>query len=67
MGIKGRLDRIERKAGLDRGEIIIEISVFNDEAAGRLPGRETQIARQRAEGRRVIVVMVPYEGPPEGL
>jgi hypothetical protein len=63
MGIKGRLDRLERKMGLHRETIIvIERTVFgDDDRPGGFLDRETQIAQQRAEGKRMIIVEIPCE------
>jgi hypothetical protein len=55
--IERRLERLEEKAGQHGEELIIEIQHFSRGVV--LPDRDEEIARQRAEGKKIIVVKVP--------
>ncbi len=59
MGILKRVKTLEERCGTSKkaGELIIRLRRFSA-AASDLPPVEEQIARQRKEGRKVIVVRV---------
>jgi hypothetical protein len=64
MGILKRLKKLEDQCGQRKnGELIIRIRRFSDGACD-LPSVEEQIARQRKEGKKIIVVRVKAEPGP---
>jgi hypothetical protein len=59
MGILGRMKTLEERYGYSKkkGELIIRVTRFSA-APSDLPPAEGQIAQQRKEGKKVIVVRV---------
>ena len=59
MGILNRLKTLEKRCGTSKKtrELIIHLRRFSD-APSDLPPVEEQIARQRKEGKKIIVVRV---------
>jgi len=72
MNLKNRIERLEGEMEPQDKEMIVYIQDFSG-AVKPIPGKEPQqpvreipdpekeIARQRAEGKKVIVVEVPYD------
>lgn len=62
MNIKDRLDRLEEKVGRRAPELLIRIKHCYSEGdpEPNLPDPEEEIARQRAERKKVIAVHMPY-------
>jgi hypothetical protein len=60
MTVKSRVAKLEEAAGQNK-EIVIYVRHFYSKgtAAPKLPDPEQEIARQRAEGKNIIVVKVP--------
>jgi hypothetical protein len=72
MNIKTRIEKLEKEMEPKDKELIVYIQNFS--AVESLPGHEPdplpdpekEIERQRAEGKRLIVVTVPYGYVPGG-
>jgi len=60
-GLMSRVEKLEWDKRAATEETIIYINCFAKANHTSLPAPETEITRQRAEGRRIIVVEVPAE------
>ncbi|MGD0228790.1 MAG: hypothetical protein ABSC19_00340 [Syntrophorhabdales bacterium] len=63
MDVKDRIRRLEKHCARQAGEVIIRISRFSTPAS-QVPPADEQIARQRAEGKKQIIVLVRHDDPP---
>ncbi len=70
MNLKNRIERLEEEMEPQEKELIVYVQDFSEACnptpgiesrlAGKFPDPEKEIERQRAEGKRVIVVKEPY-------
>lgn len=57
MNLKKRIEKLEEEYGQSGEEVIVYVTKYAD--SKELPNPEEEIARQRAEGKKLIVVAVP--------
>ncbi len=67
MNLKTRIEKLEQEMEPHEEETIVCIRNFSKEAIKRLPDPQKEVERQRAEGKRLIVVEIPdgYKFPDE--
>ncbi len=63
MNLERRVEKLEKAMTPKHETLIVRLTYYGDQ---KLPPEEEQIAQQRAEGKRFIVVSVPYGYVPKG-
>ncbi len=64
MGLQSRIKKLEEQCGLRKRQRIFIVRHFSEDL--EFPPIEEQIAAQRKEGKKIIVVRAKAEIPPSG-